>query len=117
MFISGTIALMTLALPRMSCPWIWRRRGVDVVILAVDQLHLDVHHREAGDHARVRYRLDALLDARDVLLGHRAADDLRLELVALAGLVRFDDQRHGRELSGTAGLLLVGVAVLHAPRD
>src|SRR5450432_4351998 len=84
------------------------------MIVAVDYLHLDVHHREAGNHAGTQHRLDALLDTRDVFLRHRAADDLGLELVTFSRLVRFDDKRNGRELTGTAGLILVDVAMLHA---
>ena len=79
------------------------------MILAVDQLHLDVDHREAGDHAGTQHAVEALFDAGDVFLRHRAADDLGFELETLAGLVRLDDDRHFRELTGTAGLLLVGV--------
>ena len=72
-------------------------------------MHLEIDHREAGEHARAEHRFEALLDARDVFLRHRAADDLVLELEALARLVRLDDDLHARELAGTAGLLLVGV--------
>ena len=81
----------------------------DVVILAVDELNLDVDHRETGDHARAHHAVEALFDARDIFLRHRAADDLGFELVALARLVRLDHDRHFGELTGTAGLLLVGV--------
>ena len=84
------------------------------MVLAVDELHLDVDHREARDHAGAEYALDALFDAGDVFLRHRAADDLRLELVTFARLVRLDDDRDSRELTGTAGLLLVGVALTSA---
>ena len=79
------------------------------MILAVDQRDLDVDHREAGDHASAEHALDALLDAGDVFLRNRTADDLGLEHVATTRLVRLDHEAHGRELAGTAGLLLVGV--------
>ena len=79
---------------------------------AVDQLDLDVDHREAGEHARAQHRVQALLDAGDVLLRHRAADDLRFEREAGARLVRLDDELHAGELAGTAGLLLVRVVDL-----
>src|SRR5215510_5641079 len=95
MLASGTIAFTTLALPRMSWPWIWPRRelrspmtepvyssGVTTstfMIGAVVRRHLEVDHREAGEHARAEHRLEALLDARDVFLRHVAADDVVLE--------------------------------------
>src|SRR4029078_3693348 len=91
------------------CDFEGQRRRVDVVILAVDQLDLDVHHREAGNDARAHHAVEALFDAGNVFLRHRAADDLGFELVTLAGLVRLDDYRHFGELTGTTGLLLVGV--------
>src|SRR6185503_12124490 len=56
------------------------RRGIDFVVAAVDQRHLEIDHREAGKHARTEHGLDALLDARDVFLRYVAADDLALEL-------------------------------------
>src|SRR5271157_5914745 len=116
---SGTIALMTTALARMSCPCTCPRRerrspitkpvcssGVTTSTLmigssrteppfcrpsrnaareaiskasAVEQRRLDVDDREAREHARAEHALEALFDARDVLLRHGAADDLRFE--------------------------------------
>jgi len=125
MLARGTIALITAALARMSCPWHMaaagqeiahdeagvlfgrhhfdlhdrleqhrtallqalaerraggdlegQRRRVDVVVGAVDQRRLDVDDREAGEHAGAHDAVDALFDAGDVFLRHRAADDL-----------------------------------------
>ncbi len=56
MFMSGTIALMTLALPRMSWPWIWPRREL----------------RIADDRAGVVFR-GHHFDLHDRLEQHRAA--------------------------------------------
>jgi hypothetical protein len=36
---------------------------IDVVVVAVDQRHLEVDHREAGEHAGLARGLEALLDA------------------------------------------------------
>ncbi len=51
-------------------------------------------------------------DARDVFLGHVAADDLVHELIAGALLVRLDRELDAGELARAAGLLLVGVVDL-----
>ena len=79
------------------------------MIGAVDQSHLDVDHGEARNDSRRHHRIQALFDAGDELLRHRAADDLALELVALALLVGLDLENDARELARAAGLLLVGV--------
>src|SRR4028118_1609075 len=55
-------------------------RSVDVVVGPVDELDLDVHHGEPGDHTAVHRALDALVHAGDVLPGDHTADDLVLEL-------------------------------------
>ena len=99
------------------CDFEGQRRGVDVAVLAVDQLHLDVNDREACDDAGGKNALETLFDAGDVFLRHRAADDLGFELVAFTGLVGLDHDRHRSELAGTAGLLFVGVTVLHPLGD
>ena len=83
--------------------------GVDVVVGAVDQRHLEVDTGKPASTPDLLHRLDALLDRRDVLLRHRAADDLVLELEALAGLQRLDDDLDAGELARAAGLLLVRV--------
>ena len=87
------------------------------MIFAVDQRHLEVDHREAGEHAGAEHRFQALFDARDVLLRHRAADDFVLELERRAGRRRLGDDLDRRELAGAAGLLLVRVVVLDLLRD
>ena len=52
---------------------------------------------------------EALLDRRDELLRHRAADHVVLELEADAGRRRLGDDLDARELAVAAGLLLVRV--------
>ena len=79
-------------------------RGVDLVVGAVDELDLDVDDREAGEHAGAERLLDALVDRRDVLLGNRAADDLVLELVAVARLLRNDVDDDVAVLAAATGL-------------
>jgi len=43
---------------------------------AIEQRGLEVDHREAGENAGAHDRINALLDAGDIFLRHRAADDL-----------------------------------------
>ena len=55
-------------------------RGVDVVVAAEVEAHLDIHHRVAGDHP-FRQRLeDPLLHRGDELGGDHPAHDLVEEL-------------------------------------
>ena len=63
------------------------------MVRTVKQGDLDVEDREAGDNTGVQGLLDALVDGRDVLLGHDAADDSVDELVAeaLLHLLELDD--------------------------
>ena len=84
---------------------------------AVDELGLDVDHREAGERSRTQDRLDALLNARDVFLRHRTADDLGVEGEALADLCRLEHHLDAGELARTARLLLVGVIDFRTTRD
>ena len=72
---------------------------------------LEVHRREAGQHAGFGLHLDALLDRRDVLLRHRAADHLVLELDARVALLRLEGDLHLGVLARAARLLLVGVGL------
>src|SRR6266496_3954632 len=67
---------------------------IDVVVGAVHQLHLHVHHRIAGQHAVLEGFFHPRLDGTDVFLGDRAADDVVLEhepATRLAGLHMDDD--------------------------
>jgi hypothetical protein len=91
-----------------------QHRGVDVVVGAVDQRDLDVDHREAGERTRVHDRLDALLDARDVFLRHRTADDFARTRSPSPGSFGSMIELDAGELARTAGLLLVGVVDLGA---
>ena len=83
-------------------------RGVDVVVLAVDQRRLDVDRRVAGEHADVERALHALVGRLDVLARDLAAADLVDELVALAR-VRLEGDLDDGELAGATGLLDVAV--------
>src|SRR3954451_1659534 len=83
---------------------------VDLVVGAVGQRHLDVHHRVAGQHAELRGLLAAGVHRRDVLPRDPAAGHLGLELVAAAvaaGGLEFEEPP--AVVAGAAGLLLVGV--------
>src|SRR5690606_33077849 len=79
---------------------------VDVVIGTIDQGRLEVDHREAGERTAVLHALDTLLNARDVFLRHRTADDLAFELEARTRLARLEDDLHASELTRTTRLLL-----------
>lgn len=74
------------------------------MVRTVEQGDLDVEDREAGDNTGVQGLLDALVDGRDVLLGHDAADDSVDELVAeaLLHLLELDDGM--AVLTATTGL-------------
>src|SRR5437588_3890878 len=77
---------------------------VHVVIRAVGQPHLDVDDRVAGQHAGIERLADPLLDRRNVFARDRAADDLVLELEALARLVRLDLEVDVAVLAAATGL-------------
>src|SRR5690606_11881946 len=62
------------------------RAGVDVVVRAVDELHVHVDDGVAGEHAAGHGVRDALFDRSDELLGDHAADDRVLEDEARAVL-------------------------------
>src|SRR5271156_6238657 len=85
------------------------------MIPAVDQGRLDVDNREAGENARSHDAVDALFDARNEFLRHRAAEDFALEGRAHARLVWLEDNLDLCVLAGTAGLLLMGVRDLDPP--
>jgi hypothetical protein len=92
-------------------------RGVDVVVLAVDQPHPEVDHRVAGQVAAVARLLDPLVDRRAEVVRDGAAEDLVLELVLLAALHRLDDDLAVGELAAAAGLLLVAPVPLGLALD
>ena len=74
------------------------------MVRAVNQLHPDVDHREAGHNAALQRLLDALVHSRDEFLGNGATHGLVLELVALAGLVRLHRDVHVAVLAATTRL-------------
>src|SRR5439155_21172633 len=84
-------------------------RGVDLVLLAVYEPHLDSLYRRARKLAVLHRLLDALVDGRPETLRDHAADDLVHELVAGAFRKRLDHDLAVAELAATAGLLLVAV--------
>ncbi len=86
--------------------------GVDAVRLAVDQGDPQVDHRVAGDQAALHLGADALLDRRDVVVRHRAADDLVDELEAGAAGQRLDLDVADGVLAVPAGLLDVPAVAL-----
>ena len=61
--------------------------GVHLVVGAVVQSDLHVHHGVAGQHTGLHGALDAGVHRGDILLGDGAAHDGVDELIALAGLV------------------------------
>src|SRR5690554_3379502 len=89
-------------------------RRVDVVRCAIEQDALDADQRVAREDADRHGGLHALVDRRDVLARNATTGDLGLELVNLVALDRKRLKRdlHLRELTGSTGLLLVGVVVL-----
>ena len=91
--------------------------GVDRVVRAVDERHLEVDERVAGDGAVRRGLDDALLDGRAELLRDGAAEDLVLEDEAAAARQRLEDDLAVAELPAPAGLLLVAALHLGARRD
>src|SRR5207245_2382582 len=77
---------------------------VDLVIRAVGQSHPDVDDRVAGEHTGVERLADPLLDRRNVFPRDGAADDLVLELEALARLVRLHLEVDVAVLAAATGL-------------
>src|SRR5580698_9935700 len=87
-------------------------RRIDVVEATVDQCRLDIDNREAGENTGAHDAVDALFDARNIFLWHRAADDLRFEHIASTRLVRLENDGHLRELARAASLLLMRIVFL-----
>src|SRR5205809_4178426 len=78
--------------------------GVDVVVGAVDQLYLHIHHRIAGEDAVLERLLHPLLHRPDVLPRDRAPDDLVLEDEAGARRPRLEVDDHVAVLAAAPGL-------------
>src|SRR5207237_4538754 len=79
----------------------------DVVILAVEQLDLEVHHGTAGQDAAECGLLDAAVHRRNELSRNRAADDLVGESVPGAAWPRHHPDPAVPELATPTALLLV----------
>src|SRR5450759_2203259 len=80
-------------------------RGIDIVVTAVVQRHLDIRHRIARQNAALERFLDADLGGVDVLLRYPAAGDVILEHEPTAGRQRLDADFDVAVLPVTAGLL------------
>src|SRR5439155_16483471 len=91
--------------------------GVDVVVAAVLQRRLHVHHREARQLTVLQRLSDPLLNRRDVLPGDLAAHDLVDELEALARLVGLDLDLRVAVLAAAAGLAHEAPPALGGPAD
>src|SRR4029079_16335350 len=94
-----------------------QRRRVDVVILAVEQVHGEVDDREADQRPGLGGLAHPLLDRRDIFARDDAALDLVEELETGAALPWDDLHLHFAELAGAARLLLVGVGQLDRLRE
>src|SRR5262245_48033623 len=81
------------------------------MIRAIDQLHLEIDQRVAGDRSRLRGFDDSFLNSRAKLLRHRTTKDLVFKQETTATRQRFKDALAISELSATTGLLLM--ATLH----
>src|SRR6516225_11880805 len=76
---------------------------------AVDQPGFQVNDRKAGENARSQLSFETLLDCRDELLRHRAADYVVFEFETGPGGRRLSNDLDAGELAVAAGLLLMGV--------
>ena len=85
------------------------RRGVDVVVLAVDEARFEVDDLVAGDLAALALGFDRVLDRGNELARNTAADDFVGELDAGARGHRLEDHLHFGVLTRAAALLLVRV--------
>lgn len=79
-------------------------RRVDLVVRAVVERDLHVDDREAQERTALHGFLDALLDGRDEVLRHGAADDDVLEDIARTARVRLGLDLDVAVLTATAGL-------------
>src|SRR3954467_3167005 len=89
-----------------------KRRRIDVVIFAIDQLHLEVDDREADKRTGQGRFAHALFDRRDIFLRNVAALDVVGKDEARAALAGLELDLDLGELAGTARLLLMGVGQL-----
>ena len=90
--------------------------GIDGVIRAVDQRHVQVDHRKA-ERAVLERVDDAFLDGGNVVARHHAAGDLVLEGKARAARHRLDVEHDVAVLAVAARLLLVPAALHDAFAD
>ena len=74
------------------------------MVRTVNELNLDVLNRITSQNAGVECFLNTLVDSGDVLLGNYAANDLVLERVAFAGLLRVHVDDGMTILTTTTGL-------------
>ena len=91
-------------------------RAVHRVVAAVQQGGFQSHHGVARQHALLGGEADALLDRREEVLGHAAAEHLffKDDLLAVARLEVDDDIA---ELAVAAGLLLMAALLLAGLAD
>ena len=83
------------------------------MVRTITQSNLDVNYRVACEDTSLHSALDTLVNRLDIFLRDRTANDLVDELVALAGLVRLNDDLNVAVLTLTTGLtsvLLVDVS-------
>ncbi len=84
-------------------------RGVDVVVRAVSEGHLDVLDRVTSENTELHGFLDTSVDRGDVFLRDTATGDGVDEFVTRASFLRLEIDDDATELTGTTGLLLVRV--------
>src|SRR5581483_248446 len=77
---------------------------VHLVVAAVVERRLNVHHFVAGKNAAFERLANALIHGLDVFLGHDAANDVVHELVAFARGLRLEANLYVTVLAATAGL-------------
>ena len=84
------------------------------MVSTVDQGCLHAHHRVASEDTELHSVLDTSVDRGDVLARNAATGDLVLEQVQLFAIQGqgLEGDLHLCELTGTTGLLLVGVVDL-----
>ena len=83
--------------------------GVNVVVLTVDERHLDVHRWVTSKHAVVESRLDALVGWLNVFARNATTGDVVFEDVTAADATWLDSDLDNSELTGTTRLLDVAV--------